>query len=136
MAAATSSSSAIIGSRPAISIAGQDQPSLAQGLLGLNVTETTAGLYRCEMVIGNWGVASQGGTGYLYFDRSLLDFGKALVVSFAGQTIFEGVISALEGRFSEDGQAEMAILAEDKLQSLRMTRRTKTFENVSDSDLF
>ena len=60
MAAATSSSSAIIGSRPAISIAGQDQPSLAQGLLGLNVTETTAGLYRCEMVIGSRFVEAEG----------------------------------------------------------------------------
>ena len=134
-AAANSNTSAIVGSRPAISIGGQDQPALSRGLLGLNITETTAGLYRCEMLLGNWGVAS-GGTGYRYFDRSLLDFGKSLGVSFLGQTIFQGVISALEGRFSEDGQPEIAVLAEDRLQSLRMTRRTQTFENVSDSDLF
>ena len=31
---------------------------------------------------------------------------------------------------------EVLLLAEDRLQDLRMTRRTRTFENISDSDLF
>src|SRR6202020_65760 len=31
---------------------------------------------------------------------------------------------------------ELLVLAEDRLQDLRLTRRTRTFENLTDSDLF
>ncbi len=132
----TTDSTSISALRPTVSIAGQNQPSLTQGLLGMSITETILGLYRCELVVGNWGPLGQGGTGFLYFDRSLLDFGKSLQISLAGQSMFEGTISALEGRFPEDTQIEIGVLAEDRFQELRMTRRTQTFENITDADLF
>jgi phage protein D len=122
--------------RPTIAVNGQDDLTLSQGLLGMNVTETTLGLYRCELVVGNWGPLPQGGTGFSYFDRKLLDFGKTLTISVGGTSIFEGQIYALIGRFPEEGQVEFAVYAEDRFQELRMTRRTQTFENTTDSDLF
>jgi phage protein D len=42
----------------------------------------------------------------------------------------------MEGRFPHLRPPEILIKAEDRLQDLRMTRRTRTFENISDSDLF
>jgi len=133
----TSAATAIRVARPTITVEGQEQAKLAQGLLSMQIRETTAGLYRCEMVVGNWGALERGsGTGFLYFDRSLLDYGKGLKVSLSGKTIFDGRISALEGRFPEGAQVEIGILAEDRFQELRMTRRTQTFENLTDASLF
>jgi phage protein D len=43
---------------------------------------------------------------------------------------------SIEGRYGRERPPEILIFAEDKLQDLRMTRRTRTFENMSDSDLF
>ena len=132
-----SSGTGIRIARPNIAIDGQDQPTLAQGLLSMQIDESTAGLYRCELVVGNWGPLAQGpGTGFLYFDRKLIDFGKTLKVSVGGKAIFEGRISALEGHFPEGSQVEMGILAEDRFQELRMTRRTQTFEDTTDAALF
>jgi phage protein D len=118
--------------RPTIAVDGQDQPSLAQRLLNMRIVETTAGLYHCEIVVGNWGPDNK----YVYFDRKLLDFGKTLKVSLGGNAIFEGRITGLEGRFPKGLQVELGVLAEDRFQELRMTRRTRVFEDVTDADLF
>src|SRR5690606_31118178 len=53
----------------------------------------------------------------------------------AAGTIFEGRITALEGRFAGSRPPELLVMAEDRLQDLRMTRRTRTFEQVSDADV-
>jgi len=116
-------------------IDGSDQPALAERLAELLVSESPAGLYRCELRLANYGPDAQGGAGYLYFDRRLLDFGKALAVRIAGDTVFSGRISALEGRFAGSAPPELGVLAEDQLNDLRMTRRSRVFENLSDADL-
>jgi len=125
--------------RPALLVDGRDQPELSDGVLSLMVEETAAGLCRCEITVGNWG--SRGGeVGYLYLDRGLLDFGKRIEVRTgageAAATVFDGRITGLEGRYPESSPPELVILAEDRLQDLRMTRRTRTFEDVTDSDVF
>lgn len=130
--------SAFYAARPTLSVDGQDNMSLTGGLLTLLVEETNAGLSRCELSVGNWGTAN-GGVGYLYFDRSILDFGKTIAVSIgdgdAAAKIFEGRIMGLEARYLKTRPSEMTILAEDRFQDLRMTRRTRTFEDVSDRDV-
>ena len=124
--------------RPSIAIDGQDNATLAGELLRLQVAEDTAGLYHCEATFGNWG-AKDNGIGFLYFDRRTLDFGKTLRIvlgaASGGAAIFEGRITALEGRFPQGRSAELTILAEDRFQDLRMTRRTRTFEDVADADV-
>ncbi len=119
--------------RPDILVDGQRQSVLAAGLTSLLIEETSAGLYRCEAVFGNWGPVG-GGVGFLYFDRALLDFGKTFTVQLRGDTLFSGHIGALEGRFPPGSPPEIAVLAEDRLQDLRMTRRSRSFEAVSDAD--
>ena len=125
--------------RPTITIDGQTQPALSERLRSLLVEETTAGLFRTEATFANFDQKT-GGVGYLYFDRSLLEFGKQLQIKLGSGategTVFDGRIMALEGRFPHVDAPEILLLAEDRLQDLRMTRRTRTFEDVSDAELF
>jgi phage protein D len=129
----------IYAARPKFTVDGQEQTALADGVLALHVEETSAGLYRCEATFANWG-PKDGTAGFLYFDRQLLDFGKRLRIEAGGGVgagqIFEGRVTAIEGRYLRERPHELLLCAEDRLQDLRMTRRTRTFEDVSDADLF
>ena len=113
---------------------GNEDTSLAQGLTGLSIRETVEGLFQSEARFGNWGPRN-GSIDFLYFDRKKLDFGKKVEIKIDRDSIMEGRISALEAEFSEGKPPEIAILLEDRLQDLRMTRRTRSFENVSDADV-
>jgi len=129
----------IVAAEAAIALNGEAQPRLTAALLSLTVTETIEGLHRCELRLGNWGDRGDG-PGYLYFDRELLDFGKSLTVTLgagAGEAeAFHGTITALEGQFLSGAPPQIVVLAEDAAQGLRQTRRTRTFEDVSDRDVF
>ena len=120
----------IHSARPTINVAGEDDPVLAEGLQRLEIAETVHGLYLCEAVFANWG-----GVDFLYFNRDKLEFGKAFKVKFDGKAIFEGRIMALEATFPEGGARQITVLAEDRFQDLRMTRRTRAFSDVSDADV-
>ena len=120
--------------RPTINVAGKDEAALQGGLMDLLVVETTSGLYRCEARFGNWGKVG-GGVGLLYLDRKLLDFGKALKISIGDDPIFEGKITAIEGHFLEGASPEITVLAEDRLEKLRVVRRSRSFADLSDADL-
>jgi phage protein D len=128
----------IYPSRPTISIDGREDTALREQLQSLFVEETVAGLYRCEATFVNWG-PKNGAVQFLYFGRDVLEFGKTIKVEMgagaAAGSIFEGRITGLEGRFTGARPPELLVLAEDRLQDLRMTRRTRTFENVSDADV-
>jgi phage protein D len=122
--------------RPQIFVDGREQAALRQGLLALSIVETTAGLYRCEVTIGNYGASPGGGSDFLYFDRKTFDFGKSLKVALPDGALFDGRITALEARFPASSPPALIVLAEDRLQDLRMTRRTRTFPDASDADVF
>lgn len=124
----------LITARPAFAIGGENKAFLAAALLGLAVHETVAGLFRCEATFGNWG-NKDGQIDFLYFDRDTLDFGRDLAVKVGDATIFDGRITALEAHFPEGRPPEIAVLAEDRFQDLRMTRRSRTFVDSSDSDV-
>jgi Bacteriophage probable baseplate hub protein len=119
---------------PTILVGGEDQPELAEGLASLQVIETIDGLFRCEAVVGNWG-SKDNALGYLFFDRQLLDFGKTFTVRIDRETVFDGRIMGLEAHFPDHRTPRLAVLAEDRFQDLRMTRRTRSFAEVSDADL-
>jgi hypothetical protein len=125
----------IRAARPAISVAGQDDPVLAQRLMNLLAAESVAGLSRCEVVFSNWGAVGNG-AGFLYFDRKVLDFGKGFAIRLGQDTLFEGRIMGLEAQFPEGRPPLLNVLAEDRFQDLRMTRRTRTYKDVSDADVF
>ena len=84
--------------RPTINVAGQEEPRLASGLLNLAISENTQGLFRCEATFGNWD-GTDNPTGFLYFDRRKLDFGKEFKVKLDDEPLFEGRIMGLEAQF-------------------------------------
>jgi phage protein D len=129
-----SDSAALSSSRPGFAVAGTDQPRLDSALLRLLVGDSIDGVSHCEAEFSNWG-EHQGGTGFTWFDRSTLDFGKDFVVRIGSASVFDGRIMALEGRFPASAPPTIVVRAEDRLQDLRMTRRSRTFEQLSDSDV-
>jgi phage protein D len=128
----------VIDAVPTLVVGGQADASLRGKLLSLAVTDSVEGLCSCEASVGNWGNQS-GAIGYLYFDRKVLDFGKSFQVKFGPPgsegTAFDGRITALEAQYPGGRRPFLTILAEDRFQQLRMTRRTRTFENVSDDSV-
>jgi Bacteriophage probable baseplate hub protein len=131
---ANSGGGALISARPSIVVDGQDKPELTGGLLALRIHDGLESMASCEATFGNWG-ARDSRTTFLYFDRSLLDFGKRLQVKFADTIAFDGRITSLEAQFPEGAAPSLAVLAEDRLQDLRMTRRTRTFADMTDADV-
>lgn len=129
------STTGLNSARPKIFLGGEENTSLVGGLNYLLIAEQTNGLYRCEAKFGNWGPKNNS-TDFLYFDRQTLDFGKDFQIKIERDEIFNGKITALEANFPEARSPEITVLAEDALQNLRMTRRTRTFEDVTDSDIF
>lgn len=120
--------------QPIINIDGQDDSSLGAGLVSMMIVENTNGLYRSEVLFDNWGEVN-GSRSFLYFDRQKLDFGKSFKIKFDTDIFFDGRIMAVEAKFGPARTPEINVLAEDRFQDLRMTRRTRTFADVSDSDV-
>lgn len=135
---ADGTTSSFYAARPNLSLDGEAMPGLSVGVLSIAVHETVEGLFTCELTLGNWGITA-GEIGFLYFDRQVVDFGRTLAVTMgdgdAGGSIFEGRIMALEGRFPEQSPPELLVLAEDRLQDLRMTRRSRQFEQATFGDV-
>ena len=130
------STDAVYSARPSIEIEGERQAALEQGMQRMEIVETIEGLYRCEAEFINWGAgASATSPDFLYFDRELLDYGKSFTVKLDDTVLFDGRIMALEGNFPEGAPPLITVLAEDRFQDLRMTRRTRSFEDVSDADV-
>lgn len=125
-------------SRPVVLLDGQTNNALSTDILTLLVEETTEGLFRCEATFNNFG-AHGSDADYLYFGRDILDFGKDFAIKLGpgdeARQVFKGRISALEAEYPSGGGGLLVALAEDRLQDLRMTRRTRTFDDVSDEDV-
>jgi phage protein D len=128
----------VIDAVPTLVVDGQADTSLREKLLSLAVTDSVEGLCSCEASVGNWGNQS-GAVGYLYLDRAVLDFGKSFQVRFGppgGEgTVFDGRITALEAQYPGGRRPFLTVLAEDRFQQLRMARRTRTFEEMSDESV-
>ena len=126
-------------STPTLKVDGTEKTDLALELHSLFVEETTLGLFRCEATFINWGTKDSQ-PGYLFFDRQTLDFGKEFAVEFgppgSQSQVFKGRITGIEAHFPSAADPLLTVLAEDRFQDLRMERRTRSFADVSDSDVF
>ncbi len=130
----------VVSADAVIKIDGESQTVLDAALLDLLVEETVEGLYRCEARFGNWGGTSDGAPDYQYLDRRLLDFGREISVSMGAGSedaqIFSGFINGLEAQYSNNQPPTLTVLAEDALMNFRKARRTRSFEDMSDADVF
>ncbi|MGO1068738.1 phage late control D family protein [Lysobacter sp. CA199] len=120
-------------SRPSVEIDGRAQATLTSSLMAMDVAESEAGLARCELWFGNWGGPDH--PGFQHFGRDLLEFGKPLKIKLDDALLFEGRIFALNARFPEGGTPQIGVCAEDRLQDLRMTRRSRAFADASLADV-
>ena len=129
----------VVAARPSFTVDGEVRDDLAQDLLGLRVEETTDGLYSCEATFTNWGPLGGGEVGFVHFERETFNFGMDLAIdALAGderKTVFEGRVTGLESQVPHAQAPSLVVLAEDRLQDLRITRRTRTFEDASDEDV-
>lgn len=123
----------VSSARPTIEVDGRASDTLASGLLALHAVESADGMARCELSFGNWG--SPGRPGFQHFGRELLDFGKTLQLKLADALLFEGRISAIHALFPDGGTPQVGVSCEDRLQDLRMTRRTRSFADASLADV-
>ncbi len=126
--------------QPELKVAGQVRAELARDLQRLQVEEDVHGMKRLQASFVAIGPKHGERDEQLnWLDGSVLDFGKALEVALgpsdARETMFDGKVSALELAMDQGRTAEVMVFAEDRLMDLRMTRRFKTYENVSDGDL-
>jgi phage protein D len=126
-------------STPTLKVDGTANASLAVTLQSLLVEETTLGLFRCEATFSNWGTKDDHAD-FLLFDRRTLDFGKELSIEFgppgSQSQVFKGRVAGMEAHYPSGSEPLLTVLAEDRFQDLRMERRTRSFENMSDSDVF
>jgi Bacteriophage probable baseplate hub protein len=126
-------------SAPVFKVDGSVQADLARDLLRLEIEETTEGLKTCVAQFVGVGPHSGGSEELQYLDGKLVDFGKSFEVSLGPtgneRIVFMGAVSALEARFDEGATPQVSVFAEDKLMSLRMTRRMKTYDQMSDTDI-
>lgn len=129
-----------ISTAPVFKVDGEVEGELARDVSLLEVEEATDGLKTMTLRLiahGPQGNAPE--ERQLYLDGRILDFGKPIETSIGpaggARIIFTGLISGIEAVFADGSEPHVVVYAEDKLMQLRMTRRMKTWENVSDADI-
>ncbi len=130
----------LIAAAAVIEVEGERQGELARDLVHLAVDEATDGLKTlCARFLAFGPRTGSEEEDVLYLDGSLFDFGKELKVILGPQdsprVVFDGRISGIEVCFEEAQEPEVVVYAEDRLMDLRMTRRMRTYEEVSDGDI-
>ncbi len=123
----------IRSARPTIEIDGQRAAVLEAALVSYELTDSLESMARAELVFGNWGGADK--PGFQHFDRRTIDFGKPIKVKKGDELLFDGRITAITAEFPEGVPPQIGVLAEDRLQDLRMTRRTRSFAQKSLGDV-
>jgi phage protein D len=130
----------LVATAPVFQVDGALHGELARDVLRLEVAEDTWGLRTLVarfVAIGP--VAGADAEALLYLDGRVLDFGRSIEVSIGpaarAQTVFSGVVSGIEASFRATREPEVVVFAEDRLMDLRMTRRMRTYERVSDADI-
>lgn len=125
---------------PEIQVDGRANAELARDVSLLQIDEDVNGLRRLLATFVAIGPREGAQSEQLnWLDGAVLDFGKELRVSMgpsdAREQMFAGKLSAIELAMEQGRTPEVVCLAEDTLMDLRMTRRFKTYENVSEADL-
>lgn len=125
--------------RPTFRLNGAEDERLTSLLTHLVMSEQEGGLSALELRVANSASLRTGSAEYAFDAGGDLELGKELVVgagdSSAPVEIFRGVITGLEGIFSDAAPPELIILAEDALQKLRCRRRSRTYEDQSLADI-
>lgn len=118
--------------RPVIEVGGQRQDRLESALLSMVLADGLDTMANAELVLGNWGGEVPG---FQWFGRDIIEFGKPLVIKLGNDRLFDGRITAIGADYPDGGPPQLTVLAEDRLQDLRMTRRTRSFTAATLADV-
>jgi uncharacterized protein len=123
---------------PVFEVDGKVIPGLARDVARLRISEDTAGLRHLEAEFQAFGPGAGADDELLYLDRRIFDFGLALRVSIGvpsqDRVVFIGSLSDISVTYGNGTPPIAGISAEDSLMRLRMTRRCRTYEDMSDGD--
>jgi phage protein D len=129
----------VISGRPQISLSGARRHGMEADLLQMDVTERLGRPARCRLRLNNWGPDEHGRPAYRYFVPEGPAHGEDLEIHVhyrdSDVRIFAGRVTALGGSYSDNRSPVMDIVAEDPLESLRRTFRSRVFEDQVASDL-
>ena len=125
---------------PVFRVDGERVPELARDCVRLEITEGLDGLRSAQVWFLGVGAGVTGPPGrMLHLDGGDVDLGRRLQVSIGrdgGQRhVFDGTVSALEAMFLDGEPPAVVVHAEDALMRLRMTRRTRTYTEVTDAEV-
>jgi len=125
---------------PVFTVDGELVRDLARDCVHLEVAEDVAGLRTLEARFLATGAGATGPQAQLmHVDGDTVDLGRSLVVALgpevAQRVVFDGAVSALELLLGDGDPPVVAVHAEDALMRLRMTRRCRTYTDVTDADV-
>jgi phage protein D len=126
---------AVAAARPTVAVEGQTVAALVDGMTALRIHEGGDGVATLELEVGNWAAHDGGAPDFQFFDRRTVDFGKKITVALGDHRLFAGKIAGVEAVFPPLSSPRLVVLADDGLQALRMKRRTRTWDQVSDGDV-
>lgn len=130
----------LVAGSPVFTVDGEVRGELARDTIHFEIEEDTAGLRTLRARFVAFGPRDgDREEQLLYLDGGVFDFGRPVDISIGPtgemRSIFNGFVSGIEAVFLEETEPEIVIYAEDRLMDLRMTRRTRTYENVTDADI-
>jgi uncharacterized protein len=125
---------------PVFSSGGSVVGELARDCVRLEIEEDLGGLRRLRAHLVAVGAGAAGPQDrLLHLDGGTVDLGRELRVTMGpeGQReeVFKGTVSALELLLDDAAPAVVVVHAEDALMPLRMTRRSRTYPNMTDADI-
>ena len=130
---------AVSNPQPVVEIDGQRIDRVNELLSAVDMREQEGGLSALEMRLSNVASDPNGGADFAFEDERNIRLGSSITVRAGdisdSQEIFRGVITGMEADFPGSSPPELLILAEDKLQQARMTRRTQLYRDMSVADI-
>jgi phage protein D len=125
---------------PVFTVDGELVGDLARDCVRLEIAEGVEGLKTLQAQFLAVGAGATGPQDrMLHIAGDTVDFGRSLRVAIGPDEVqrdaFVGSVSAIQAVFG-DGESPLAVVfAEDDLMRLRMTRRMRTYRNVTDGDI-
>jgi phage protein D len=132
---------ALATASPVFTVNGDVAHDLGRDCVRLEVEEGVEGLRTMQAHFLATGSGAPGPPGkMLYLDGVAIDFGMPVQVSMgpdgAQRTVFDGTVSAIEVVFDDEAKKpRVVVLAEDAMMKLRMTRRMRSYTNMTDADI-
>lgn len=130
---------AVYNPTPTVRVDEEDKDLISELILTMDVYEDEGGLSRLELRVSNVASDPEGGADFALENEQDIRLGS-MIGLYSGdvtrpQEIFRGIVTGLEADFPKEDPPELVILAEDKLQDFRMTRRSETHSDTSIADL-